>query len=256
MAQVAVSKEPAVGEIGWEDLRAALRLGWQDFLASPFIGLSFGAVFALGGLLIYLILQVWGTPWMILPLALGFPLIGPFLAVGLYEVSRRRELGLPLDAGAVLGVVFRQKDRQIPSMCAVIVGLFLAWTFLGHSIFALFMGLNPETRYASTAEMLLSAEGIGMLTVGSLVGAGVAFVLYGITVVSLPLLLDRELDFVTAMITSFGVVRHNPVPMLGWGIFLGALTLLAMLPVFLGLLVVFPLFGHASWHLYRRAVLP
>jgi uncharacterized membrane protein len=153
-------------------------------------------------------------------------------------------------------VVLGERNRQIPSISAVIVGLFLVWLFIADVIYALFLGLSPYDRYASVWDMLASGNGLAMLAVGSAVGAAIAFVLFGITAVSMPLLLDREVDFVTAMITSFGVIRASPGPMLGWAVLIAGLTLLAMLPAFLGLLVVLPVLGHASWHLYTRAVLP
>ncbi|MEM9050269.1 MAG: DUF2189 domain-containing protein [Pseudomonadota bacterium] len=238
------------------DLRACLAAGWQDFRRAPLFGVFFGAVYSLCGLLIYVILQIWQIPWAILPLAVGFPLLGPFVAVGLYEVSRRLAAGAPLSWSAVLSVILRQKDRQIPSISAVIVGLFLLWLFIADVIYALFLGLNTYERYGGLADMLASANGIAMLSVGGAVGAGLAFVLFGVTAVSLPLLLDREVDFVTAMITSFGVIRANPGPMLGWAVFIAMAMLAAMLPAFLGLLVVLPILGHATWHLYKRALAP
>jgi uncharacterized membrane protein len=256
MAGPAVPRAPEVAVVEPADIRAALVAGWADFRAAPLWGLFFGTVFAAGGLLMAAILWLWDMPWALVPLAVGFPLVGPFVATGFYEISRRREAGRPLAFGEILGVVLRQKDRQIPSLAAVIVGLFLAWLFVAHTIFALFLGLNPASQYPTMADMLLSPNGVMMLAFGTAVGAFLAFVLFGCTAIALPLLLDREVDFVTAMITSFGVIRASPGPMLGWGMLIALLTFLAMLPAFLGLLLVMPLLGHASWHLYRRAVLP
>lgn len=237
------------------DLREALALGWRDFRRAPAFGLFFGAIFVLGGLALYASLDAVGRIWLLLPVAVGFPILGPFLAVGLYEVSRRLERGEALGWRAVLGVVWRQKDRQIPSISAVIVVFFLFWMFLAHMIFALFLGLTAMTNITTSWEVYFTANGLMMLTIGTLVGAVFAGVLYAITVVSLPLLLDREVDFVTAMIASFTAVLRNPGPMLLWGAGIAVAVFAAMLPAFLGLLVVLPVLGHASWHLYRR-VLP
>jgi uncharacterized membrane protein len=237
-----------------DDLRAALAAGWRDFRAAPAFGLFFAAVFVAGGWFLTWALAVAGEVWWTIPATLGFPLIGPFVAVGLYEVSRRRERGEPLSWGRVLGVAFRQKDRQIPIVAAVIVVFFLFWNFVGHTIFALFLGLRPSLRFASPWEMVLSADGLTMLAFGTLVGAGFALVLFATQVLSLPMLLDREVDFVSAMIASVAAVRASPAVMLGWGALIAAALFLAMLPAFLGLLLVLPLFGHASWHLYRRLV--
>lgn len=234
------------------DIRAALAAGWADFRRAPAFGLFFAAVYVAGGLLLWYALAVSDQIWWTIPITLGFPLLGPFAAVGLYEVSRRLEAGEPLGWGGILGVIVRQKDRQIPSMAAIIVIFFLFWNFLGHMIFALFLGLSAMTNISSSFEVFLTGNGLAMLVVGSAVGAVFAFVLYATSVVSLPLLLDREVDFVSAMIASWKTVSASPVVMLGWGVLIAGLLFAAMLPAFLGLFLVLPVLGHASWHLYRR----
>jgi len=245
---------PGVNTVTFGDLAAALRAGWSDFTRAPVYGLFFASVFVAGGWMMFYALTRAGMMWLTLPASAGFPILGPFIACGLYEVSRRIEAGLPLSWGAVLSVVWAERNRQIPSMAVVIVVFFLFWNFLGHMIFALFLGLSAMTNILSSTEVFFSANGLMMLAVGTAVGAVFATVLFSITVVSLPLLLDREVDFVTAMITSFATVQQNPVVMLSWGALIAALTFVAMLPGFLGLFVVFPVLGHASWHLYRRAL--
>lgn len=248
------SAVPQVRPMTPADLVKVLRLGWQDFLAAPIFGLFFSAVFVLGGQLMLYVLAVSGQVWLTLPAATGFPILGPFVAVGLYEVSRRLEARTPLDWRSVLGVVIRQKDRQIPSIAAVIVVFFLFWNVLAHLIFALFMGMQAMTNVSSSLGVFFTANGLMMLGVGTAVGAVFAGVLFALTVVSLPLLLDKEIDFVTAMITSVALVRENPVTMLIWGAMIAALLFIGMLPAFLGLFIVLPVLGHASWHLYRQAL--
>lgn len=248
------AEKPEVLHVEFSDLKAALVAGWRDFLAAPAYGLFFSGFYVAGGWLIYWSVTAKGQIWWTLPAAAGFPILAPFLASGLYEVSRRLEAGIGLNRREVLGVVFRQKDRQIPSMAVVIVVFFLFWNFLAHMIFALFLGKATLTNISSSLQVFLTPEGVTMLVVGSVIGAMFAILLFALTVVSLPMLLDREVDFVTAMLTSVGVVSESPLVMLTWGALIGASLFLAMVPGFLGLLVVLPVFGHASWHLFRRAI--
>jgi uncharacterized membrane protein len=251
---VPAADKPEILHVEMVDLAEALTAAWRDFRAAPFFGRCFAGVYVLGGWLIVFSLTAKGQLWWSLPASAGFPILGPFVACGLYDVSRRREAGEPLIWGQVLGVIFRQKDRQIPSMAAVIVVFFLFWNFLAHMIFALFLGKATLTNITSSLEVFLTPEGLAMLAVGTIAGAIFATLLFALTVVGLPMLLDREVDFVTAMLTSMGVVRESPLVMLSWGALIGASLLLAMLPGFLGLFVVLPIFGHATWHLYRRAI--
>lgn len=245
---------PEINELAFSDLRESLALGWRDFRRAPLLGLGFAAVYVLGGWLIAWAMTTKGQLWWTLPASAGFPILGPFIACGFYEISRRLEAGEPLVAAEVLGVIFRQKDRQIPSIAAVIVVFFLFWNFLAHMIFALFLGTSTMTNVSSSLAVFATGEGLVMLAVGTAVGAVFAGLLFSLTVVSLPMLLDRDVDFVTAMLTSLALVQANPLLMLGWGALIAACLFVGMLPLFLGLFIVLPLFGHASWHLYRRAI--
>ncbi len=244
---------PAFSQVTPADLQAALRAGWQDFRRAPLFGLAFSAFYVLGGLVLYAVFVASGQSWWFIPIAVGFPLLAPFAATGLYEVSRRLETGAPLTWSVVAGCVFAQRDRQVPSMAMVVMLAFMFWVFVAHTIFALFFGLRPIS--GSTWDMLLSPAGLQMLALGGIVGGVMAATLFALTVISLPLLLDREVDFITAMITSVQAVSHSPVTMLLWAAVIAVLLFLAMLPWFLGLFLVLPVLGHASWHLYRR-VLP
>lgn len=245
---------PEMGAVRFEMLGAALGRGWRDMRRAPGYAFVFSAVCVGIGWLMIALTRITGQSYWLVLAAVGFPLIGPFAAVGLYEVSHRLEQGASLAPREVFGVIAHQRRRQLPSICAVIVILFLFWFFLGHMIFALFLGFSTMTNVSSSFAIFLTREGVMMLAVGSAVGAGFALLLYMITVISLPLLLDREVDFVTAMITSFQTVTGSPVPMLAWAALVAGLTFVAMIPAFVGLFVVLPLLGHATWHLYRQMV--
>ncbi len=253
--QVAPSKVPTVNQIQFSDLLRALRLGLRDFWRKPMMGLFFANTYFMGGWLIYLFLFVTHQEWWAIPLTVGFPLLGPFLAVGLYEVSRRLEAGQTEWArNDIFGVIWRQRARQLPLMSWVIIIYFLFWSFFAHMLFALFLGPSALTNVTSSYAYLIEPEGLRMLIVGTGFGAVFAFILFSLTVVSLPLLLDKELDFVTAMLTSLAVVRANPVMMVIWAAIIAGLTFAAMVPALFGLFIVLPVLGHASWHIYRAAL--
>ncbi len=241
-----------VQQIAMADIMASLRAGLRDFRRAPQFGLFFSAVYVVGGFLM-LWIGAGHVTWT-LATSLGFPLLAPFAAAGLYEVSRRMEAGEALAWGGVLGIVWNERTRQLPWLGAIIVIYFLFWTFLAHMIFALFMGLSTMTNISQSLDVFLTLNGIAMIVVELVVGALLAFVLFSMTVVSLPLVLHREVDFVTAMLTSMKVVRANLFVMLVWATIIAVLSLLALLPWFLGLMVVLPILGHATWHLYRRAL--
>ncbi len=251
----AEASSPAIlNRIGFADLRAALAAGLRDFRRAPLYGLFFAAIFVLGGILIWTELAIEGREFWAIPMALGFPILAPFLAVGMYEVSRRLERGEALNFREIIGVVFGQRHRQCPSMAMVLIMFFMFWVFVAHLVFALFMGLEPMTNVLSNwQDTLLTRNGLTMLAVGTLVGGVMAFILFSLTAISIPMLLDREMDFITAMINSFQFVTMNIVPMTAWGFLIAVLLFAAMLPYFLGLFIVLPLLGHATWHLYRRA---
>ncbi|MFN4153294.1 MAG: DUF2189 domain-containing protein [Paracoccaceae bacterium] len=253
-ARAAANPASDIMELELSDLRAALKAGWRDFLAAPLYGLAFSSVYVVAGWLISYALLAKGQVWWTIIAGAGFPILGPFIACGFYEVSRRLEAGEKLDLAGVAGVIFSQKDRQIPSMAAVVVVFFLFWNFLGHMIFAVFLGHATMTNISSSFAVFQTAEGMMMLVVGTAVGAAFAGTLFALTVVSLPYLLDREVDFITAMITSFSVVTTSPRVMLVWGLGIAVLLFAGMALGFLGLFVVLPVLGHATWHLYRRAL--
>lgn len=248
--------DPVVRAITARDVVESLAAGLRDFQAAPWIGLFSGALYAFGGIVIVLSVTALGLSYLAYPLAAGFALIGPFVAIGLYEVSRRRESGEAITFGAVWREVMSRSE--IGWMAFVTVFVMLMWMYQVRLLMALLLGVNAS--FASFEQfitvVLTTNSGLLFLAIGNLDGAVLSLILFSLTVVSFPLLLDRDVDFITAMITSVRAVVTSPVPMIGWAAAIVLLLIVSALPAFLGLIVTLPVLGHATWHLYRRIVAP
>jgi len=248
--------DPVVRRIAAADIVEALGQGLRDFQATPLYGLAFGAFYAAGGIAILLCLTVFGIVYLVYPLAAGFAMLGPFVALGLYEVSRRRQAGLPMSVGAILSSV--RTRSEIGWMAFVTLFVFVVWMYQVRLLIALLLGLNAS--FGSLREfitvVLTTNEGLLFLAIGNAVGAALSLILFSLTVVSFPLLLDRDVDFVTAMITSVRAVVTSPLPMIGWAALIVVLLAVSAVPYFLGLVVTLPVLGHTTWHLYRRIIAP
>jgi uncharacterized membrane protein len=248
--------DPVVRRISIGDIAEALVQGLRDFQAAPLYGLAFGGLYAAGGIVILLCLTAFGMIYLAYPLAAGFALIGPFVAIGLYEVSRRLEARQPLSIRDIWSTVTSRSE--IGWMAFVTLFIFVIWMYQVRLLIALLIGLNAS--FSSLREfltvVLTTNEGLVFLVAGNLVGAALSLILFSLTVVSFPLLLDRDVDFVTAMITSVRSVVTSPLPMIGWAAVIVMLLIVSSLPYFLGLVVTLPVLGHATWHLYRRIVAP
>lgn len=252
-----LSTAPKVREVGRDDVLAALRLGIDDFRAAPILGLLFGGIYALGGLLLLWMTMSAGVGYLTYPLATGFALLGPFVAVGCYEVSRRREIGETLDVRAILGVMGRQSSRELGWMAFVTLFVFLMWMYQVRILLILTLGFKNFTTFGEFLHVVTTTpEGWLFMALVHLDGLIFALITFSLTVVSFPLLLERDIDFVTAMITSVKSVTTNPKTMLSWGLVVALLLLLGTLPAFLGLFVILPVLGHATWHLHRRLLEP
>jgi uncharacterized membrane protein len=255
-ASVSGKVDPVVRRITAADIVEALTLGLRDFQAMPIYGLSFGFIYVVGGIGIVLCFSAFGMVYLVYPLAAGFALIGPFVAIGLYEVSRCREAGRPVSYAAIWSTITSR--AEIGWMAFVTVFFFIIWMYQVRLLIALLLGLNAS--FSSMREfidvLLTTHEGLLFLLIGNLDGAALSLILFSLTVVSFPLLLEREVDFVTAMVTSVRAVVTSPLPMLGWALVIVVLLIVSALPYFLGLLVTLPVLGHTTWHLYRRIVVP
>lgn len=247
-----ISSAMVASDLTVGDLRSALTEGWNDFKAYPAFGLFFAAIYVSVGIFLCYALFLRGEAFWLVPAAAGFPLLAPFSAVGLYEVSRRREAGMAMSWRAVLGALRGRGDEQIISMGVILFVAFGFWLMVAHGLFAIFMAeVGAGTGHL---EFFLTGAGLAMLVVGTIVGGLMALAFYSITVVSLPMLVDREVDFITAIIVSLAAMRSNMFILLAWAVFIAVALVVAMIPLFLGLFVVLPVLGHATWHLYRRAV--
>ncbi len=249
--------QPQVRTIGFADLKDALARGFDDFLAMPshavFLCLIYPVV---GFVLARLVLGANVLP-LLFPLAAGFALIGPLAALGLYEMSRRREEGLDVSWKHALDI------RRSPSLGAItvlglmLVAIFLTWIAVAQAIYVATFGYTPAASMPDfIRQVLTTPEGWTLAIVGNFVGFLFAVVVLTLTVVSFPLLLDRDVGLATAILTSVRAVLANPVTMAMWGVIVAALLLIGSLPAFFGLAVVVPILGHATWHLYRKVVEP
>jgi uncharacterized membrane protein len=231
-----------------------LAAGWRDLWRVWPISLAYGAVFAAVALALLIGLFMQGGQAIIFTLAAGFLLLGPILAVGLYEASRRLATEEAVTFGAV-AFVRTGSPMQLAYLGVALMLLFLFWVKFAMLLFALFFGHAPFPPLTELpATLLLTSHGLGLLVVGTAIGAGLAVVAFALSAVSVPLLMHRRTDFFTAIATSIKALTQNPKAMLLWAGLIAGLTVLGMATCFVGLVIVFPLIGHATWHAYRAVV--
>jgi uncharacterized membrane protein len=226
-----------------------LAAGWRDFTRCPGLGLFYGTCFTVMGWLLVLVFR--HAPAYTLALSAGFLLMGPFLCLGLYQASRALERGEPADLGDSL-LAFEARLGTMAIFGGVLLILEMVWARASLVVFALSFDGMPDFKGSLLA--LLDPANLEFIVAYVAVGGLFAGFIFAASVVSLPMILDRDVDAITASLTSLRLVLGQPGVMLLWGALLTTLVALAMLPGFLGLLVVGPWLGHASWHAYRRAV--
>jgi len=245
-----------INKIGSEAPWTWLAKGWQDLKAAKSVGLTYGLIFAVVSGAITMGLWSLGYIEYLPPLAAGFMLVGPLLAVGLYETSRRREMGEKVSLGNAL-FVKTGSPSQLAFMAVILMVALLFWMRIASLLFALFMGTTevpPPEQFLS--DLLLTQNGIALLIVGSLIGAVIAAVVFAISIVSVPMLMERRVDAITAVITSLKAVGQNWKTCLLWGWLVVLLMAAGIATLFVGMIVTFPLVGFASWHAYRSLVQP
>ena len=246
---------PAVRRIGFAEIRDALAQGVEDFAAFRTDVAFLCVVYPLVGLVMARLAFGYDLLPLVFPLASGFALIGPFAAVGLYEMSRRRERGEGVSWAEAFGVLSAPSLGAIILLGLSLMAIFLLWLGAAMTIYDLTLGPEPPISIAAFAhDVFMTQRGWAMIVIGVGVGFLFALLVLSISVVSFPLLLDREVGFETAVRTSLRAVMANPGSMALWGLIVAAALVLGSIPLFLGLIVVMPTLGHATWHLYRKVV--
>jgi uncharacterized membrane protein len=250
------AQEIALREVAFEAPWNWLASGWRDFWAAPVVSFSYGLLFA--GLAAFLSVGLIRSGWesLILPLSGGFILIGPVLAVALYETSRRLEAGEDVGLADVTRAALG-KAGAISFFGAMLGFIYVVWLQLAFLLFMLFLGtsqLPPAKDFVAT--LLFTPAGLGLLVSGTLIGGALAMLVFTISVVSVPLLMMQNVDAVTAVATSVSAVRNNLRPMLLWAGLIAGFMTVGLISLFLGLVLVFPLLGYATWHAFRGVIRP
>ena len=252
-----VSTAFVVRKIGLSDLGDALRLGWEDFNAIPTHAVVLCVIYPIIGLVVFRLVLGHSLLPLLFPLAAGFTLIGPFAALGLYELSRRRERGEEAAAWHAMHVLSAPSFGAILGLGTFLFVLFAIWIAAADAIYIATFGNAPAASIPDFATRVLTTpEGWSLIIIGCGVGFLFAVVALCISVVSFPLMLDRHATAIDAIRTSLQAVKKNPITMAAWGLIVAVLLAVGSLPFFVGLAVVLPVLGHATWHLYRKVVEP
>jgi uncharacterized membrane protein len=246
---------PVVRRIGLADLNDALAKGLADFWAMPTHVLYLGVLYPVVGLILSRAIFGYDLMPLLFPLAAGFALIGPFAALGLYELSRRREQGQDVSRTHAFDVLRSPSRDAILALGALLMAIFLVWLATAHALYVSLFGYEaPESIAQFVRDVFTTPAGWTLILVGNGIGLLFAVVVLTISVVSFPLLLDREVGAAVAIETSVRAVLANPLIMTIWGLIVAVALLIGSLPLLLGLAVVMPVLGHATWHLYRKVV--
>jgi uncharacterized membrane protein len=248
---------PIVRTIGLRDIKNALAEGIADFSAMPSHAVFLCLIYPIVGVLLARLTLGYEVLPLLFPLAAGFTLLGPFAAIGLYELSRRREQGLDASWQDAFDVLRSPSRGAIAALGLLLLTIFVIWIAVAQAIYVAYFGYEPAASIPHFLDQVFTTPaGRMLMIVGNLVGFLFALGVLTISVISFPLLLDRDVGAVEAVLTSVRVVARNPLMMAIWGLIVAALLLIGSLPLFFGLAVVVPVLGHSTWHLYRKVVEP
>lgn len=245
---------PTVRKIDISDLKEALVKGFQDFDAKPTHIMLLFIIYPIVGVILINLSAGYQVLPLIFPIIAGFALIGPMAAVGLYEISRRREAGLDYSIKYAFQVHHSPSIAAIITLSLLMMVIYFAWLGSALLIFNLTFGETPISFLGFAREVISTPAGWTLIIVGGGVGGGFAVVVLALSVVSFPMLLDHDVSAAVAISTSVRAVAANPVTMAIWGFIVSAVLILGSIPAFFGLAVAMPVLGHATWHLYRKVV--
>jgi uncharacterized membrane protein len=248
---------PRIGRIEIADLKTILRQGLDDFAASRTDVAVLCVIYPVVGLLITWAAFDRNMLPLLFPAMSGFALLGPIAAIGMYEMSRRRERGEPANWSQVFRVVASPSFGAIFVLGLLLAGLFVAWLFVAQMLYVITFGTETPTSLGTfLRDVLTTNAGWTLIALGIPIGFVFAVVALVVSVVSFPLLLDRNVGLPVAVLTSFRVCTNNAPAIAAWGVIVAAALAIGSLPLFLGMIVVIPVLGHATWHLYRKAIVP
>jgi uncharacterized membrane protein len=248
---------PTVRTIGLDDLKDALKRGLDDFRAMPSHAVFLCLIYPIVGFVLYRLAVGYNVLPLLFPLVAGFALVGPIAALGIYEMSRRREHGLDVSWRNAIDVLRSPSIAAIMVLALMLVAIFIVWLAVAQAIYVANFGYEPAAAMPDFVHQVLTTPaGWSLIIVGNLVGFLFAVTVLTVSVVSFPLLLDRDVGAAVAVLTSVRAVLANPLVMAAWGLIVGVLLFIGSIPFFFGLAVVVPILGHATWHLYRRMIDP
>lgn len=246
---------PAIRQIGTREVWAALREGWEDFLAQPTQLVFLAIIYPIIGLVAARAASDGNLMPLVWPLASGFALVGPITALGIYEISRRREQNLPTSWLNAFDVLRSPNLGAIVILAVMLLAIFVAWLFTAQYIYdSIFSGARPDSWDQFTQQLFRTDEGYRLMVVGNSVGLLFAMLVLAVSVVSFPMVLDRPVGPLAAIGASIRAVMANPVPMGLWGLIVAVLIFAGSIPFFVGLAIALPVLGHGTWHLYRKVV--